>query len=395
MKHMLVLNMCGRDSSLFDSLAEQYNDEWQITYAKTDDEALGIVADKSIDVVTGLADSKVNEILNLFSKLKKVPSKASRLVLTNQVNEKRISNALDLVNSHAPIDISVDELYSKLNRSTMIADTIAADDFFKQNNIVDSLPSMPHIYQELIDMFNRDEASVKEVSNLIKKDPAMTAKLIQLVNSSFFGLRRVIVSAEDAAVMIGVEPIKALVLSEQIFRLFENRRVPKSYLNQLWNHSTLTAAFARCISRCENADRVLVDTAFTAGMLHDIGKLIMLECLPEEYLEYAPILTQDTYESMEVERLIYGTTHPNMGAHLLAKWGFADNLLEPIMFHHKPLWLHKNFSALHAVFAADCFYHEFYGQCDESARLGSLHVDCRTVLEKAHLWKEACHKLIT
>lgn len=391
---MLVFDSCGRDTPLFEQFTERFNSQWQLTYAKKSEDVLNILEGQNVDVVAALVDDQSQNSLKLFDKVKKVSSETYRLALTNHVNERHVANRLDTVSGYTTIDTDVDALHSHLERGLFADEVLSADKIFLQFDIESKFPSIPKLYLELLELFKSESVSVKEVSALIKQDPAMTAKLIQLVNSSFFGLRRVIVSAEDAAVMIGLEPIKALVLSDQIFKIFENSRVPESYLTRLWNHSTLTAAFARCIARFENADRTTADIAFTAGMLHDIGKLLMLEHLPEEYLEYAAILTEDTYESMDVERMIFGTTHTNLGAYLLKKWGFNDSLLEPILFHHKPLWLHKEFSALHAVFAADCFYHEFFGQADESARLGAIRVDCHSLLNKAHIWKDACHALI-
>lgn len=394
MKRMLVVNSGGRDFLLFDHFAAEFSEEWAIEHVINCNEVDSLLSKNEFDVVVAVVNDDVELIINLFSELKKTNPKILRFVLTNQVSERKVINALDAISAYFNQEIKALELYSSLERNLMIEDIVNAEKFLSSHGISDSLPSMPSLYADLIELLNTEEASIKEISALMKRDPAMTTKLIQLVNSSFFGLRRAIVSAEDAAVMIGIEPIKALVLSEQSFKLFKNRKIPSTYVQRLWNHSTMVAAFSRCIARYEGADKYDADTAFTAGMIHDIGKLIMLEYLPDDCLEYAGALTEDTYESLDVERMVFGTTHPNVAGLLLSKWGFTNNLLEPVIFHHKPLWLHKEFSPLQAVFAADCFYHEFFGHGDESSRLGTVYNDCHSIQNKAHKWKDACHSLI-
>jgi HD-like signal output (HDOD) protein len=189
----------------------------------------------------------------------------------------------------------------------------------------------------------------------------MSAKLLQLVNSSFFGLSTRVASTVRAVNLLGIETIKTLVLSVKIFSEFDRPGMPS--VSTLWDHSLLTGMIARSIATQEDLAQNQIDEAFTAGLLHDIGKLILLDKLPERYTDIIQMSGDDKRPIWEAEQTVLGTSHAQVGAYLLGIWGLSGSLVEAVGYHHCPgkCWS-GGFSTLTAVHLADCAEHQSRGE---------------------------------
>jgi putative nucleotidyltransferase with HDIG domain len=188
----------------------------------------------------------------------------------------------------------------------------------------------------------------------MSRDISMTAKLLQLVNSAFFGLRRHVSSPGEAVKLLGLDTMKALVLSVQIFSHFDHQQKGAFSLDVLWQHSLATSTCAKRIAQEQQSDKHVVDHAFMAGLLHDVGKLVLAANLPELY-SAALVQAQTQGTTMwEAERALLGTTHAEVGAYLLGLWGLPDPIVEALAFHHCPSACpDQRFSPLTAVHIAN------------------------------------------
>jgi HD-like signal output (HDOD) protein len=197
--------------------------------------------------------------------------------------------------------------------------------------------------------------------------------------------------------LLGLETIKALVLSAQIFNQFENKGVSNSFLEKLWGHSMGTAAFAKAIAKEENLSRDVVDDAFLAGMLHDVGKLVLSTGLSEKYGEIVKKAGENGASLWEIEQEVLGTTHGAMGAYLMGLWGFADNVVEAIAFHHVPDTCPvRTMGGLAAVHTANALEHALgpEGVKMEEARVDRQFLDELGVGKKFERWGHACEAAI-
>jgi hypothetical protein len=167
------------------------------------------------------------------------------------------------------------------------------------------------------------------VGQLVERDVGMTAKILQIVNSAFFGLPRRVVNAQDAVALLGYDTLKALVLSSGIFSQFDARRMRCLNLDALWRHSTQAGVFARTIAVSEKLPRAAQDEAFTAGMLHDIGKLVLAQNFPEEYAEVLAEAQAGKRPPAEIEQARFGASHAELGAYLLGLWGIGEGSWTP------------------------------------------------------------------
>jgi len=245
-------------------------------------------------------------------------------------------------------------LKSTLDRAFALRDVLVEPKLRALIARTSSLPSTPAIYRELIRLLQAPDTSAHRIASMLARDMAMTAKVLQLVNSAFFGLRRHITSAEDAVMFLGVETVKALALSVSAFSSFNAAACRRYSIEQAQQHSSRVAAIARAIARAQRAAKSAVDDAFVAGLLHDVGQLVFVAHHPEQYDQVLNAVATRNQTVSEAEREVFGTTHAEVGGYLLWLWGLPDSVVEAVAFHHEPSrCLDKQFSALTAVHAAN------------------------------------------
>lgn len=199
------------------------------------------------------------------------------------------------------------------------------------------LPSLPALYQELMRVMQSADASLKKAARVVSKDLAMASKILQLVNSAYFGLRARVSDPEQAVALLGLDTVKALVLSMQTFSQYDHTPLPCGSLDALWRHGLTVAAHARAIAKTEGAAQALMEEAFTSALLHDIGTLVLAANRSEEYAQVMAYAAARCLPRWQVERELFGASHAEVGAYLLGMWGLGEQIVEAVAFHHAPL----------------------------------------------------------
>jgi HD-like signal output (HDOD) protein len=260
---------------------------------------------------------------------------------------------------------------------------------------VDSLPSLPSLYAELVDALGSPDTSVRQIGEIISKDVGMAAKVLQLVNSAFFGLCQHVSSPAQAATLLGLETIKALVLSVQIFSAFKESDLPGFPLERLWKHSMMTGLVAKGIAQKEEADRATIDDTFMAGLLHDSGKLVLASKFPQQYAQALGLVRRESIPLCKAEIEVFEATHSEVGAYLMGLWGLPDSILEPLAFHHTPDRSCGNeFGSLTAVHVGDALEHEErrVGSDGTIAAIDPDYLQNINVADRLGLWREVSQK---
>jgi putative nucleotidyltransferase with HDIG domain len=217
-----------------------------------------------------------------------------------------------------------------------------------------SVPSLPPVYMAIMTELRDVEASPRKIGELMSKDGGMAAKILQLVNSPFFGFRVVVTEPTQAVQLLGLETVRGLVLSAHVFEQLDLRTVKRFRLGKVWRHSLATAASARAIARSQRVTADVMGETFTAALLHDLGKLVLAGSLPEDYGVIVGQAEADTTPTWMVERDMVGTTHAEVGAYLLGLWGLPTPIVEAVAWHHRPSEaLSESFCPIGAVHAAN------------------------------------------
>jgi len=200
--------------------------------------------------------------------------------------------------------------------------------------IKDWVVSPPHVYFKLKETLEDPRSSFKEFSAIIVNDPALSARLLKIVNSLFYGLENEIDTISDALGVIGTEQLAQLVLATSVTAQFSGMPQELMSMDQFWKHSIACGVTAKIIAAW-HGERNL-ESYYLAGMLHDIGSLIIYKKFPAEAEKVLERCKKNKELLFDVEREIFGASHARVGGELLKGWGLPSLLYEPVFFHHRP-----------------------------------------------------------
>jgi HD-like signal output (HDOD) protein len=331
---------------------------FETSFATSGREALSILAKEHFDVV--ITDMKMPEMngLQLLSEIKTLYPDIVRIILSGESDLNMTMKSVSLSHQFLNKPCSPETLKSTILRTCRLSDFLKNDSLKKALTQIDTLPSMPSIYIEVTDELQSPNASIQKVGKIISQDVALTSKILQLVNSAYFSLPRHISSPEHAAVMLGLDIIRSLILVVQIFKKFELMDMPNKFFELLWAHNVMTGKIAKSIAKNESRDQKIIDNAFIAGLLHDSGKLILASSFPEEYRDILKKTQGKWGRIWEIEEDILGITHAEVGAYLMELWGLPVSIIEALAFHHSPSMSGEvRFSPLTAVYIANILEH--------------------------------------
>jgi putative nucleotidyltransferase with HDIG domain len=198
---------------------------------------------------------------------------------------------------------------------------------------VTDLPPMPTVVMKALEMTLDPDVSVHNLQLMISKDEALSAKILRIVNSAMYSLRREVSTVSHAVAVLGIETVKSVLMAASVERVFHGSKDLGAKL--MSDHSWGTALAARAIARrvkYENMEEALV-----CGLMHDIGKPVLLQNLRTRYTEIISAVYSGSSSFNEMEMLAFGFSHAHVGALLARKWNFPPQLAEAVGFHHDPL----------------------------------------------------------
>ena len=365
--------------------------EWEIAFAPGGEEALAILAGKHFDVVVSDMRMPGMDGAQLLSEVKQRHPQVIRVVLSGHSEKETILRSVGPTHQYIAKPCDPDQLRDIITRACALRDQLSEDALRDLVSQLSTIPSLPQTYTEIIEELQSPDASIKRVGQIVSKDVGMTAKILQLVNSAFFGLRHHVSNPSQAASFLGVDTLKALVLSVHIFSQLDNIKIEAFSLDTLWNHSAATGALAKRIAMAEGCAEQLRDLALLAGLLHDAGKLVLAANLPERYSGVLASAEGEGLELWEAERRILTNTHAEVGAYLLGLWGLPDPIVEAVAFHHNPsACLGDEFTPLTAVHVANALEHEADDTAEQQCE-DRLDADYLTQLNRADrlpAWRE-------
>ena len=370
--------------------------EWDVKFANSGREALETMALIPFDVV--ITDMRMPGMdgAQLLELVKARFPRTVRIILSGQSDRETVLRSVGPSHQYLSKPCDVDELKQKLVRTFALRDMLDNPRVKEVLSRLKSVPSLPALYMAVTEALRSPDTSLTQIGDLIAQDMGMCAKVLQMVNSAFFGLASRVSSPHQAIAMIGFENLKALVLSVEVFSGFGGQPTPDMSL--LWDHSMATASFAKAIAKVQMAPRGVVDDAFAAGLLHDIGRLVLASAFADEYGQVLRQAAKPGVLLTVCEEEAFGCSHNVAGAYLLGLWGLADSVVEAVAWHHQPAHAQPtSFSALIAVHAGDYYENQTHpesGFGDNSAMdetlLGQLGLQQQLVP-----WSKACQDVIS
>lgn len=309
--------------------------EWNLMFAESGASALEKMAENKIDViVTDMRMPQMNGAQLLEIVREKFPQ-TIRMVLSGHSDDEMAIRSTRVAHQFIAKPCDAETLKSKIRKTIKLKELLTDKTLLEFVNGIDDLPSLPETYIQLEKEVKKQDASIGRIGDIVSKDITLSAKILQLVNSAFFGLPTKISNTGQAVNLLGVNIIKALAL---YISTFNNTKIPedsKFYLETLWNHSFMVGKFCRKIALAARLDKSILDEAYTAGILHDIGKLILLKNI-NYYSEVFSLMAKDEITSLEAEKKLYKTNHSEIGGYLLGIWGLPEEIVEAVAFHYSP-----------------------------------------------------------
>jgi HD-like signal output (HDOD) protein/CheY-like chemotaxis protein len=328
--------------------------EWDMRFAGGGNEALRMMTEAPADVV--VSDMRMPEMngAQFLNEVMRRHPKTVRFILSGYSDMEVIMQCVSGTHQFLCKPCDGETLRNAVGRALEMDSWLNNDSVKALVSKLGSLPSLPSLYFEVMKELGAPETTLDQVGATIAKDPGMTAKILQLVNSAFFGLCRQISDPTEAVLQLGLETIKSLVLGIHVFSELESAGSGPFSADELWRHSLSTARTARRIAQIERQEKRIVEESFTAGLLHDIGRLVLLANRPAQYLEAFETAEKGGITLEEAEQSVFGAGHPEIGGYLLGLWGLPISLVEAAVYHHHPSrCLTRTFTPLTAVHAAN------------------------------------------
>jgi len=260
---------------------------------------------------------------------------AARLVVSSYSDHLKAAEALNVAHRYFSKPLDIPEFGKLLKRRCHYNYLLNNDRVRQMVFRTGALPILPESCLKLTRVLDSPYTQLDDISAVVEADPGLASRLLHTVNSAHFGISRAVLSCSEAVQIVGLEVLRSLMIGIELFDYYQDRPFIQESFRKLWAHSLQTAIAARKISQAENQSLELCNVAFIAGLLHDIGKLILAANAEREY-RIALDLCQKTAVPLEqAERGIFGCTHSDVGAYLLVLWGFPDAVVDAVENHHR------------------------------------------------------------
>lgn len=334
---------------------EPYAGAWDVYFCTTGQEALTLIGRQPFDaIITDLRMPGMSGIELLEQVILHHPS-IIRMIMSGNVEEPSAYRAASLAHQLMAKPCDIQTIFSAVEDTCHLRDALSDKKLVKIITGLKSLPSVPTLYVRLLKEFEREQPTLAKVGEIISMDIAMTAKILQLVNSAFFSIPYSVSNLNQALSILGLNTIKSLVLSVGVFSEYQTRPSSAFSIEELWQHSIFVGNLSRTIAVSANLSRAEQDEAQMAGILHDVGKLIQTD-IPGFYR----LLSMNTkIPEIQMEYHYIGTSHAEIGAYMLSLWGLPSTVIKAVAFHHKPITQTAyKMDAVFCVYIANHLYHD-------------------------------------
>jgi HD-like signal output (HDOD) protein len=267
----------------------------------------------------------------------------------------------------------------KAVRSMEEAGLMTKEDMLKKLKRVDELPTLPAVAMKLNRLLQKEETNVQDVTAIIEKDQVMVPKILRLVNSAFFGLKRTVNSLNHAVMMLGFNTLRSAVVTVSIIEALSSQKELKGLdMSTFWTHSI--AVGMTCQSLASQTRLLPPEDAFNTGLLHDVGKVILCKFFPDAFAQVWSACQDDPLGFYEAEKANIPLNHTQMGSFLIKTWGLSSDLHQSTRWHHEPHKHVDNVDMLMVVHAADKLVNQCLDEPGRRFKLSAIHPDAAETL---------------
>jgi len=333
--------------------------EWEMYFADNGAEALQIMGKNSIDII--ISDLRMPQMdgVQLWQRVSELYPETVRIVLSGYADKGMIMKVTSTAHQYLTKPCDSEIIKNTISRIINLREVIFDKEVRKIVSLAKSIPVLPEVYNQIQQKLKDPDVSIKDVGEIIAKDLVLSSKVLQLVNSSFFGLFRNVSNPIQATGLLGIETITSLVLSVKIFEKYAKHDNQEA-IKEVMEHSMKVANLAKKIALKLSDDSAMIESSFIAGLLHDIGILIFETEFTAVYQKMKKKSLEEKSSISQTERKFFKTSHAEVGGYLLTLWGMPDPVVEAITFHHQPASSNTNtITPLTCVYLADSIFNDF------------------------------------
>ncbi len=324
---------------------------WEMEFVTSGDAALAASKERAFDVVVSDLRMPGMDGAELLGHIRDQFPGTARIILSGYSEPALAARAAPVAYRVLGKPCNAKELADTIERVCTLQDLLCTPALRQIIGTITELPSWSSAYAALSTALRNPGTPIADAVAIIQQDVAMSAKVLQLVNSGFFGLPQRATTLEHAVNYLGLDKIRTLALYSETFRVFvPDIRIPDSFGATAQRHSQRTATIAGALPLAPE----LREAAFVAGLLHDVGKLVLASTMPDAYCAVLAKMNDQGSTQAEAEEELLGISHAEIGAYLLGLWGINDMVVEAIAHHHHPTRVsHPDLDCSIAVYLAD------------------------------------------
>jgi HD-like signal output (HDOD) protein/ActR/RegA family two-component response regulator len=303
---------------------------WDMTFATSGKAALEELGRNPVDVIVSDMRMPGMDGADLLFRVKELYPQVARIVLSGHADREAIARVVSVAHQCLSKPCDPVTVRAVIERTCEFQRFLQDDGLRKAVGSLGRLPSLPGPYLALTEALQNPHVEIAEIVRIVESDPAMAVKVLQVVNSAYFGLPQKTQSLASGVTYLGIENLKSLLLTAEVFGVDD--AVEQLSLSHLRDDAVAVAVLARRMVRV----RRQADAAFAAGLMHDIGRLLLAR---DPAGRYAGVLRRQAESKRPlslVEKEMLGVDHASVGAYLLGVWGLPIDLVETVAFHHSP-----------------------------------------------------------
>jgi HD-like signal output (HDOD) protein len=364
---------------------------WQVEYAPSGEAALAALARSPVDVLVAEETIASMDGVTLLTRVRDQHPTTIRMIVSGTTRP-----GLATILSHRLVSkpANVDELTKLIKRSCALHERTAGVEAFRKSMATTALPSRPGVYMELNQVLSNPDWEPHQVSAVLERDVAMSAKVLQLANSALFGLTSTVTSVRDAVLYLGVDTIRSLALTAEAFGKVAPQGNAAFSLEAFQVHAMLVARITATILPAGRTQQ----EAITAALLHDIGKLVLISDGGPGWSQLNEQARDREVPVHVLEEQTQGVTHAGIGAHLLSLWGLPDGIVEAVAHHHDPSAVDGlAFDGVAAVHIANGLAHEIVPVAEDEAPAAGIDLELLDRLglrPRLDLWRQRVRDLV-
>ena len=310
--------------------------QWEMDFVDSGEAALQMMAQKEFDVI--VSDMRMPNMngAELLNEVKDLHPNTIRFILSGYSDKDLILKSLDSTHQYLAKPCDPETLKTRILRATSLQESISNDALKNLISQLGELPTLPALYEEILSLLRQPDVSSECLSDAIKKDIGMTAKILKFANSGYVGLKRKISGMNDAVSYLGMDYIRSIILTIGAFGRLKQFQIDGSTLEDFWGNSLMVAEAAKAITISQTSSRTMAEESYVGGLLHACGKLILSANFPSKYVEVNKMVEEDGMPLLDAEVKIFGAHHGQVGAFILGLWGLAGPIVEAVHWYRNP-----------------------------------------------------------